>query len=436
LEEGDVLVGCYAVVTGRLRHTKHGKPYLELELSDRHGIVEARVWDDAETHEPAAQPGEFIGVRARVELFRESRQLKVESLAALRVELDELALFMPASSRDPGELDAELRARIASVNDVPLRNLLDKLLGPSTVTGRAFRRAPAAKIHHHAYVGGLLEHTLSVTGVCALLAAHYGDVVDRDLLVAGALLHDIGKVREIASEPGFPYTDEGKLLGHIVIGLEMVGIAGRDVRGLSDHRLRLLLHLIASHQGRFEWQSPREPRTIEAILLHHADLLDARMRQALDLLGTVDAGWTGYDRSLGLELFRHAPGAVPAEEASVARSGSEVGTLAAEGKAAAPTGPLALTRVDEGTAADEGAAVVPDDAATWAGDALVNGTAVGGSAGDASDANRREAVTVRDPLSEPASRPDPADQPPRDPDTLDLFGADRTPERNKRDEHN
>jgi 3'-5' exoribonuclease len=191
------------------------------------------------------------------------------------------------------------------VKDDGLRVLLHSLLGAGTDTGDAFRLAPAAKQNHHAYLGGLLEHTLSVVRVCDLLASHYGAAIDRDLLIAGALLHDLGKVREIGARAGFPYTDEGKLLGHILIGLQMVDDAAAAVASLHSSRLLLLQHLIASHQGRYEWQSPREPRTIEALVLHYADDLDAKLNQAGALLDAVPVGWTAYDRSFARDFLKH-----------------------------------------------------------------------------------------------------------------------------------
>jgi 3'-5' exoribonuclease len=185
--------------------------------------------------------------------------------------------------------------------------------------------APAAKQNHHAYLGGLIEHTLSITRVCDLLAAHYGASLDRDLLIAGALLHDIGKIREIGARSGFPYTDEGKLLGHIVIGMQVVADAARHVPALGEARLLLLQHLIASHQGRFEWHSPREPRILEAIVLHYADDLDAKLNQASSLIDAVTGGWTAYDRSFGRDFLRHrhvhaSPAVRPAAPAADSRA--------------------------------------------------------------------------------------------------------------------
>jgi 3'-5' exoribonuclease len=310
LDAGERITACYGVAAASAARTKHDKVYLRLQLSDLHGTVEARVWDDAERLMAVAQPGVYVGVQGRVEVFQGQRQLVVEDLQRVQVDPDDLGFFLPRCPRDSAELEAALADLMASVREEPLRKLLRHLLGPRTETGRWFRQAPAAKTNHHAYVAGLLEHTVSVTRLCAAMADHYGPTVDRDLLVTGALLHDIGKVQEIAIEAGFPYTTAGKLLGHILLGLEMVHEAGRRL-DVPDYRLRLVEHLIAAHQGRFEWQSPREPRTLEALILHHADDTDAKVQQAIDLLRRSDEGWTDYSRSFGREFFKHRDGPRP-----------------------------------------------------------------------------------------------------------------------------
>ncbi len=304
---GDVYNACYFLVSVQTLRTKADKPYLRLQLQDVHGALEGRVWDMAEQIAESLRDGMYVGVRGRVEVFNGERQLRVEDIAQIHVGLDDLEHFMPRSPRDPDEMDRELAELIASIEDDALRALLERMLGAGTNLGAGFRLAPAAKYNHHAYLGGLIEHTLSITHVCDMLGAHYQPHIDRDLLIAGALLHDVGKVREIGARAGFPYTDEGKLLGHIVLGMQMVAEAAAAVPQLTPQRLTLLQHLIASHQGRYEWQSPREPRTLEAYILHYADDLDAKMQHAVSMIGTVSgpAGWTGYDRSLGRELYRH-----------------------------------------------------------------------------------------------------------------------------------
>jgi 3'-5' exoribonuclease len=303
--DGEDVTACFSVASFSVGRTRNDSPFLKLSLTDCFGTVEARMWDDVESVADHIRNGVYVGVRGCMETYQNQRQLRVESLALLRVELDDLVLFMPRSARSAERMDAELAAAIGSVSDDALRHLLETLLAPDTETGQAFRLAPAAKQNHHAYLGGLMEHTLSVVRLCELLAAHYGSSLDRDLLIAAALLHDLGKIREIGARSGFPYTDEGKLLGHIIIGMQIVADAARQVPHLPDTRLLLLQHLIASHQGRYEWHSPREPRTLEAMLLHYADDLDAKFNQALSLVDAVAGGWSAYDRGFGRDFLRH-----------------------------------------------------------------------------------------------------------------------------------
>jgi 3'-5' exoribonuclease len=311
LGEGERVVACFYVAGRDLLRTRQEKPYLKLRLCDRHGTIEGRVWDDAERVDAALAGASFVGVRGLLQVYQGERQLRIDQIASVEVSPDQLDLFLPRSRREPADMERELRALVGSIQDSPLRRLVEAVLDVSTDVGRAFRAAPAAKLNHHAYVGGLLEHTLSVVHACDLLAGHYGRDIDRDLLLCGALLHDVGKVREIASAAGFPYTDEGKLLGHILLGIDIVRSAAARVPELSGERLTLVLHLIASHQGRYEWQSPKRPKILEALLLHYVDDLDAKLQQAAALLAGTAAGWSAYDRSLGRELFRHLPPGAP-----------------------------------------------------------------------------------------------------------------------------
>jgi 3'-5' exoribonuclease len=303
--DGERLAACFSVAHVAIGRTRADAAFLRLQLTDCYGTVEARMWDDVEAVADHIKVGSYVGVRGFMETYQGQRQLHVDSLGLLRVALDDLVLFLPRSARSPERMNAELEAAMASVTEEPLRRLLDVLLDAATETGHAFRLAPAAKQNHHAYLGGLLEHTLSVVRLCDAMVLHYGSALDRDLLITAALLHDIGKIREIGARSGFPYTDEGKLLGHVIIGMHIVADAARGVPGLAESRLLLLQHLIASHQGRYEWQSPREPRTLEAIVLHYVDDLDAKLHQAGALVGAITAGWTAYDRSFGRDFLRH-----------------------------------------------------------------------------------------------------------------------------------
>lgn len=323
--EGSRLVGCYCVTSKQIGVTKNDKPYLRLLLCDRSGEIEGRVWDEAERINEWVAEGAYVGIRGRVENYRGQRQLKVEAIALLEVAPEDLELFLPRSQHDLDELEKQLDALIDSVRDPGLHALLIRLLGRESETGRAFRRAPAAKRNHHAYIGGLLEHTVSIGWVCSALARHYGAALDRDLLVTGALLHDIGKIREIEVASGFPYTDEGKLLGHIVLGIQMVKDAAKEVAELPQERALLVQHLVASHQGKYEWQSPKIPMTLEALLLHYVDDLDAKMHQALALVADAEKGWTGYDPSFGRAFMRHLDAAEEADGSVSAAPGHLTG---------------------------------------------------------------------------------------------------------------
>jgi 3'-5' exoribonuclease len=308
LSDGLEVSACYFVHESRRMESKANKSYLRLLLGDRSGSMEAMVWEDVDRWEPLCPVEAIVGVRGRVGSYNDRLQLKVSFIEPLRAEPEDLEYLLPASRRPRERMEAELDELIASVTDRGLRKLLMRCLGRGTELGRAFRIHPAAKRNHHAYLSGLLEHTVSVATTCSSLAEHYqhqGIRVDRDLLVAGALLHDVGKLRELKGVPGSGYTTEGQLLGHIVIGIQMVGREGERVTTLPPERLLLLQHLIASHQGKPEWDSPKVPQLLEALLLHYADDLDAKVNQVTTLLAGVPAGeWSQYDRGLARSFFQ------------------------------------------------------------------------------------------------------------------------------------
>lgn len=308
LAEGDEVTACYIVHEARRAETRGGKPYLRLTLGDRTGTIDGYIWDDVHRWEPICVIDSVIGVRGRVASFQDRLQLKIESVEAIEVEPADYELLLPTSPRPRDQMERELDAQIISVRDPGLQELLRRCVGRETELGRAYRIHAAAQRNHHGYLAGLMEHSLSVARVCDRLAEHYreqGIDLDRDLLVTAALLHDIGKVRELRPPPGSGYTTEGRLLGHIVIGMRMVDAYAETIDELPHDRLLLLQHLIASHQGRPEWDSPRTPQTLEALVLHYADDLDAKMNQASRLLADVPVGdWSVYDRSFQRAFFR------------------------------------------------------------------------------------------------------------------------------------
>jgi len=311
IREGAQVEDCFLVARKNLAETKAGKPYLSLTLMDRSGEMEARVWERARELDGVARPGDVVRVRAVATSFQNRIQLKVSALDPVPADMVRMGDFMPASSREPAEMRAELQRWIAGLDDAGLRGLLEKLFSGPLL--EEFCLAPAAKKMHHACLHGLLEHTLSVTGLAARVADHYPRL-DRDLLLAGALVHDIAKVREFRYQaPPFEYTDRGRLLGHLVLGVEMVRQAASGVDGLPEQRLEELLHLVLSHHGRHEFGAPVLPMTPEAILLHHLDDMDAKMNMMERLQDELDADecWTGYQRSLERFLYlppRHGEG--------------------------------------------------------------------------------------------------------------------------------
>jgi 3'-5' exoribonuclease len=307
LREGEDVSGCFLVLEVQRGETRGQKEYLKVRLGDRSGTIDGFVWDEVERWEPLCVPEAVVGIRGRVASFQDRLQLKVQSVETVAPDAAVWELLLATAPRDRRAMEQELDALLWSVEDRPLRKLLRRLVGDGE-GGSAYRAHPAAQRNHHAYVGGLLEHSLSVAGICSRLAEHYstqGQPLDRDLLVAGALLHDIGKLVELRPPPASGYTTEGKLLGHILVGLRMVREAAAELSDLSSERLLLLEHLIASHQGRPEWDSPRVPQTLEAMVLHYADDLDSKMNSAGRLIAGVEAGeWSAYDRGMGRSFHR------------------------------------------------------------------------------------------------------------------------------------
>ncbi|MDQ3557105.1 MAG: HD domain-containing protein [Gemmatimonadota bacterium] len=315
LVDGSDVVACYVVHEKRRARARNDRDYLDLRLGDRTGTIAAKVWDDVDRVDALCARDDIVGVRGKVGQYQEKLQITVRVLEPLEADGDELEYFLPVSRRDRAAMERELDALISTVRDPGLAALLARCLGRRGEWGVRFRTHPAATRNHHACIGGLLEHSLSVAGICDRLAEHYraqGVEVDRDLLVTGALLHDLGKIRELSAGRCFAYSHEGQLLGHIVLGIQMVEQTCDTLPELPAERRLLLQHLIASHQGKLEWASPKIPVLLEGVILHYADDLDSKIHPATMLLGTVEPGeWTPFDRHLGRSLYRAAPFASP-----------------------------------------------------------------------------------------------------------------------------
>jgi 3'-5' exoribonuclease len=280
-EEGRVFDSYFLLLNRQQRTTKTNKPYLNLTLGDKTGQLEGRVW---EPNDPRiardVEVGDMVKARGSVSLFDGKVQMKVEQM---RKAADSEALrsdLLPATTYDVDELWRTLTETIASFTDPNLKQLLETLLADEALA-KAYREAPAARQLHHAWLGGLLEHVVSLLGLAEKVAAHYA-LLNRDLLLTGVILHDIGKVEELRWETGFDYTTEGVLLGHIHMGVTRVE---KTIDTLPDFPPRLktmVIHLILSHHGKLEFGSPKLPMTPEALTLSFVDDLDAKMQAVLN----------------------------------------------------------------------------------------------------------------------------------------------------------
>lgn len=301
LSTGDLVDEVFCVARVERRTKGDGSAYLRLAFVDRTGEVAGVAWDDVEALTEVLVEGGYARVEGDVGEFRGDRQIKVTGAAPVESAIDP-SEYLPEGPVPAKESMAGIRALVDTMDDPWLKRLLLAFLDDPDFA-RAFAAAPAAMRNHHAYVGGLAEHTRSVMEMCAKAADHYPGV-DRDLLLAGAFSHDIGKIAELAVEPGFPYTEEGQLLGHIPIGFAMVRERAAAIEGFPVERGTDLGHLVLSHQGELEWGSPVVPRLLEAIVLHFVDNLDSKVTTARAHLDAVESGRTGWVHALGRTLYR------------------------------------------------------------------------------------------------------------------------------------
>lgn len=270
------VVSFFTVTTKSLRDKRDGTCYLALILTDKTGSIEARMWDGAAEAAVDFEQGDVVKVKAQVCRYQERLQLKIERIRLALEGEYEMADFLPHTTKDVGAMWQELNGFVESFTDGHLKALLRAFLDDPAIAD-GLKEAPAAAKMHHAWLGGLLEHMISLLGICDLAARHYPHI-NRDLLLTGAVLHDIGKIRELRWNKSFDYTLEGQLVGHITIG---IGMIEAKIAQLPDFppRLRVLVeHMVLSHHGKHEFGSPKLPMVPEAILLHYLDDIDAKMQ--------------------------------------------------------------------------------------------------------------------------------------------------------------
>jgi 3'-5' exoribonuclease len=319
LVEGMAVSEVFVLESKSLGTTRAGKPFLTLVLRDKTGRIDAKVWDDAEAISDNLAGVQFVHVNGSIESYNNRLQLKVAHLAVKREQDVALDEFLATSARDPDEMFDELKKIGRTVKDPWLLKLLAAFFTDESFVAR-FKVSPASKTIHQSYVGGLLEHTLSVVKIASMLAEHYSDLNDgrglnRDLLLTGAVLHDIGKIAELESGIVQGYTTPGHLIGHIVLGYRMVDEKIKAIEGFPPELREQIGHLVLSHQGRLEWKSPVVPQFTEAILLHYIDDLDAKVHHVAQAIANArdpDADFTDWDRVL--ERFYYTRVERPEEE--------------------------------------------------------------------------------------------------------------------------
>jgi 3'-5' exoribonuclease len=297
LKLDDPVEGNLLVSEKQLNRTKDGKPFLRLTLMNHTGSIEGTLWNGAEEAARDLCRGQVVLVQGRVISYQQELKINLRTLSPVREEDLDKTDFLPASTRDPAEMAEELHRTIRGIGNPFLRRLMEAVFRDPDIWER-FSTAPAAKSMHHAFLGGLLEHSLSLAGLARTVSRYY-PFLDADLLTVGALVHDLGKAWEISSDLGFDYTDEGRLLGHIQIGIRVLEKKVADIPEFPPPLALHLKHIVGSHHGEPGFGALKPPMTLEAVCLHQLDNLDAKLngiREFLEKATPENEQWSSYHR--------------------------------------------------------------------------------------------------------------------------------------------
>ncbi len=304
LEPRQQITGLFLVRSKEVRQKKTGEPYLSLQLMDRTGDIDAKMWDGVTEIMDSFGRDDFVRIKGETQLYQNRLQLTVHRISKVDDREVDMADFLPASRRDPGEMMVELMGFVSEMRNPHLKALVEAILGDPHIAA-LYKKAPAAKTIHHAWLGGLLEHVLSLAYLAKLTAAHYENI-DADLLLAGVILHDIGKIDELNYERSFSYSTDGQLLGHMQIALRLIGDKIAALPGFPPRLRNLIDHLVISHHGQLEFGSPKLPSFPEALLLHHLDNMDSKMeamRSAIEKEHAMPGEWTSFVYALDRQVL-------------------------------------------------------------------------------------------------------------------------------------
>ncbi|MGA1862650.1 HD domain-containing protein [Deferribacter thermophilus] len=285
--------------------TKDNRPYIKVILMDKEGNTYNGIMFDSNKLKFDPVKGNVVEVEANIQQYNGQPQFKITNMAL--VEGENRFDFFPKTENDVDNMFNEIKSLMyENIKNEYLLKLLNLFFNDNEIVDK-FKVVPAAKNVHHAYIGGLLEHTLSVVKLAIIIAEYYSKDVDKELLLIGALFHDIGKLFELSVDESFDYTEEGKLLGHLLLGIELINNYANRIQGFPKRLKNLINHMIASHHGILEYGSPKRPKTKEALLLHYIDDMDAKLNTFKSLFDkeNIEEGWTSYDRLLERQLFNH-----------------------------------------------------------------------------------------------------------------------------------
>lgn len=325
ISEGQSVEDLFLVKEMTRAETRNGKPYLIMTLMDRSGELAGRLWENADAMLETCAPGNLLHITAQAQAYRGVLQLKIDSVRKADKDGIEFSLFLQTSKKSIEHMAAEMRALAMSVRNPFCKKLLLAFINDRSFFEK-FQRAPAAKTMHHAYLGGLLEHTLAVSQLAEMLAGYY-PALDRDLLLTGALLHDIGKTVEFTFDTyPFDYTAKGRLMGHLVLGAEMIQEKINSINGFPEDLSTRLQHLVLSHHGRYEFGSPCLPMVSEAFILNFLDDLDAKLNfisRLEEQAAEPGYQWTDFQRTLERFLYVNGRPHAEAEHVSSGQQASE-----------------------------------------------------------------------------------------------------------------
>ena len=302
---GDVIDSVFLVQSKELRTTKNGSLYIQTQLADRTGVIDARMWDASSRLFESLNNEAFLRIKGKTEIYQNRMQLIINTISKADQTEIKLSDYLPSTEKNIDHMFSELKTIFSSIKQPHLKKLTDLFFDDKGFC-KSFCSAPAAVQYHHAFLGGLLEHTLSVAQLGVKIAPLY-PTLNRDLLICGILLHDIGKITELCYERNLHYSDEGQLLGHLISGIQIVDEKAKQVGGFPKTLLDLLKHMILSHHGEYEWGSPKLPMTVEALALHYLDNLDAKIHafnKAIANDKDTQDNWTGFNKMFERKLFK------------------------------------------------------------------------------------------------------------------------------------